>query len=156
MKLVVKDYVPDFGKKIKRVLDQSLVVGITEKTAPRDDGADRNNAEIGYMTEFGVPEENIPQRAVLQPGTENVKYDIGLCLAQAIKASLSNKPFEPWLDEAGKIAVEGVKDLIRAGDFVPLSAYTIEMRLERGNYRDDPLIDTERFINAFTYEKHKK
>ena len=156
MKFVVKDYVPDFEKKIKRVFEQSLVVGITEKTAPRDDGADKNNAEIGYMTEFGVPEENIPQRAVLQPGVENAKYDIGLCLAQAIKASLEGKPFEPWLDEAGKIGVEGVRDLIKAGDFEPLSQLTLAMRRARGNNSEAPLIDTGRFINAFTYEKQKK
>lgn len=158
MKFIVKDYVPGFEKKIKRVFEQSLIVGITEKTAPRDDGADKNNAEIGYMTEFGVPEENIPQRAVLQPGLDNAKYDIGLCFAQAIKASLEGKPYMTWIERAGEIGVESVKDLIKAGNFVPLSQFTLAMRRARGNNSEAPLIDTGRFINAFTYEiiKNKK
>lgn len=155
MKIETISRVSDVEKALKKLLKEQIVVGITEETAPRDDGADRNNAEIGYMTEFGEPANNIPQRAVLEPGVESVQEDIGYCMAQATKAILSGKPYEEWLEYAGRIGKEGVQDWIKAGNFVPLSDYTIRMRQDRGNFNEDPLIDTERFINAFTYEKRK-
>ena len=155
MKIEVTNRVPDFDKALKKLLTQQVAVGVTEETAPRDDGADRNNAEIGYMTEFGEPENNIPQRAVLQPGVASVKQDIGYCLAQAAKAILSGKPYEEWLDYAGKIGKEGVQDFINAGNFAPLSPLTIAMRKARGNSSEAPLIDTERFINSITFTKPK-
>ena len=155
MKIETKSRVSEIDKATKKLLKEIIAVGITEKTAPRDDGADRNNAEIGYIAEFGDPAQNIPQREVLQPGVKSVSEDIGYCMAQATKAILSGKPYEQWLDYAGKIGKEGVQDWIKAGNFVPLSEYTIRMRQARGNFDETPLIDTERFINAFTYEKRK-
>ena len=155
MKIEVKNYVPEFNKALKKLTGHDIVVGVTEETAPRDDEADRNNAEIGYIAEFGDPAQNIPQREVLQPGVESVTEDIGYCMAQATKAILSGKPYEQWLEYAGKIGKEGVQDWIKAGDFVPLAEYTIRMRQARGNFNEDPLIDTKRFINAITFDIRK-
>ena len=119
MKFVIRDRVPDMQKKLKRVFKNDIVIGVTEETSSRD-GSDVTNALLAGIHENGSESGNIPARPFLGRGIESVKYDIGLCLAQAIKASLTDKPFKVWLERAGEIGAEGVQDFIKGRRFRPL------------------------------------
>ncbi len=154
MKFVIRDRVPDMQKKLKRVFKNDIVIGVTEETSSRD-GSDVTNALLAGIHENGSESGNIPARPFLGRGIESVKYDIGLCLAQAIKASLTDKPFKVWLERAGEIGAEGVQDFIKAGDFAPLKESTLASRRAKGNYSTAPLVDTGQMFNAITYDIRK-
>ncbi len=155
MKFVIRDRVPDMEKKLKRVFKNEIVVGVTEETAPRENEK-ITNAVIGDIQDHGNEEKNIPKRPFLGTGVESVKYDIGLCLAQALKASLSDKPFRNWLERAGEIGAKGVQDFIKAGNFESLKKSTLAKRRARGNYSTAPLIDTGKLLGSITYDVRKK
>lgn len=160
MKIEVKDHFPGLEKKLKKILKKQIVIGVTEETAPRMN-EEITNAFIGDIQDHGNEARSIPERPFLDAGIESIKYDIGLCMAQAIKSALSEKsffgrPYKRWLNKAGEIGAKGVQDFIKAGNFESLKESTLAKRRARGNYSTAPLIDTGQLLGSITYDVRNK
>jgi hypothetical protein len=110
------DKVPGIQKALKDLGSARVMVGIPAKAAQRDphpgETKTPNNAELGYIHEFGAPEMNIPARPFLMPGIENKKEPIVNKLKAAGQAALDGKPeiVQRHLVNAGETAVAGVQD----------------------------------------------
>lgn len=79
---------------IKELANTRVMVGIpSDKAARTGKGQAINNAQLGYIHEFGAPEVNIPARPSLYPGVRSVQDSSTI----------------PRLKEAGKNALDGNK-----------------------------------------------
>lgn len=155
---VVFDGVAKFKESIKSLQQTQLLVGIpSEKDERNDDDPDIklpiSNAALGYIEEFGSPDQNIPARPSLIPGVEKVKDK----LADEFKYSAIecfNDPgaIEKHQNRAGIIAVSSVKATLTEGEgFEPLKDSTIAARKRAGFKGEKPLIRSGQFRNSFTY-----
>eukprot|EP01037_Dinobryon_pediforme_P023422 gene23422-24868_t len=85
-------------ERIKAMTKSEVLVGIPDQNAPRSADEDEarkasgepvNNAELGYIHEFGVPEQNIPARPFLIPGITAVKARLATILGNGVRKTLS-------------------------------------------------------------------
>jgi len=135
---ITKDALPELLRAIKRLTAQEVLVGIPDKNADRpadpDDPSPPTNATLGYIHEFGVPEQNIPARPFLMPGIAAASDDIIKRMRDGGKAVLRGQPdaVEKAMSKVGLAASNSVKEKITDGPFAPLSLRTIEARANRG------------------------
>ena len=150
---------------IERVLamlrKSKVLVGIPAE-AGRDDGGP-SNAVIGYLMEYGAPENNIPARPFLIPGVEGVEDKITKELVrgaqQATAVALhpsggferASAEAEKALQRIGLTAQNAVRSRITEGPFAPLSPVTIKRRRAKGRTGDKPLVDTGQLRRSVTY-----
>ncbi len=153
MKIQVKDNKDEFFKSLNALIKKKVIVGIPSDKTERNDDEPITNAEIGYISEFGDPERNIPQREFLRPGVELVKSECAIALAKAIHAVFDKSKGDPeiYLHATGIKASTSVKGFVEAGNFINLSDYTIFKRKLRGRTGTKPLIDTGQFLASITY-----
>lgn len=167
------------AKVLQSIVDLSkktVLVGVPEAKAQREDGEPVNNAALAYIHEFGSPANNIPPRPFLIPGIESAKSKIAAQLAEAGKAALNkdNSAVDKRLNAAGLAAQNSAKTKINSGDFAPLSDSTVRARAARGrkgaiaelasrkagneanNENARPLIDSGQLRNSITYVIRKK
>jgi len=90
---VTKDGLPDFLKAIKALAQDKVLVGIAADKAFREPTEDDphpeiNNAEIGYLHEFGAPEINLPARPHLVPGIKKAMPEIEAVYHKAAQYAL--------------------------------------------------------------------
>lgn len=184
---VTKDDVGKVLASIQRLVGQEVLVGIPASEAERNDEDPQpiNNAQLGYIHEYGSPKANIPARPFLEPGIEDQRESIGNHLQKAASSALNgdNGKLDAELNAAGLVAQAGARNRITSGDYEPLSPSTIRnrrksrntqsMRAEEKKYLDmvangvspaqaqadagiQPLINTGQLRNSITYVVRKK
>jgi phage gpG-like protein len=175
--VITKDELPRLLEAVKKLTTRRVLVGIPDTTAtrkpdPNDPSNDVNNAELGYIHEFGAPEKNIPARPFLMPGIADARDKLVARLKKAGEGALSGSlpDIDKALTACGLVAVDAVQNKIETGPFVPLSPLTIRQRLTRtAAYKaagpakqakmmkdflateNKPLIDTGALKNSITF-----
>lgn len=150
---ITKDRVPALLKAVRDLVKQEVLVGIPAENAGRDDEAPINNAELGYLHEYGAPAANIPPRPFLVPGVQGAEGKFTPHLKAAAQAAISGESgkVSQGLARAGIVASTSVKRKIDQGPFAPLKPETI-----RRKGSDKPLLDTGQMRNAVTSVVRKK
>ncbi len=174
-----KDFVKDLVKRVERLADTRVLVGVPSSTAGRLKGdpdgkavgsldevsgagekISNNNAALAYIHNFGSPARNIPPRPFLLPGIQNAIPKINRPLQLAATSALSGdyEAMTKALHAIGLICQNEVRRKITMGPFVPLKPATIAARKKRHPSRKAvsaadvrPLIDTGRLRQAQTY-----
>lgn len=129
-----------------------VLVGIPADKAfrtpgPEDPTPHLNNAEIGYLNEFGAPEANIPARPHLVPGVQNALPQITKLYRAAVTRAAAGdiKGIREIEAEIGFTATSSVKDLIGDGIAPKLADSTVKDRKRRGRTGTTPLLDTGQY-----------
>ena len=155
---VTKDGVPALMASIKALTKDRVLVGIPAEKAdrepdPSDPKPDLNNAEIGYLNEFGAPEQNLPARPHLVPGIQRALPKIEEAYKAAATKALGGDQAAVKSAETkvGFIATSSVKLLIAEGLSPPLSEATLDERKRRGVTRTNPLQDTGQYRNNIDF-----
>lgn len=153
---VVQNNTASVQAAIKMMTKRRVLVGIPSTTAPRSGGKNAaaiNNAEIGYIQEFGSPAANIPPRPFLVPGINDVKAKLIKRMELAGQTALSGDliKLDQMLHSVGIVAQNAVRARITRGPFTPLAPATIAARQRRGVTRINPLLDTGKLRQAITY-----
>ena len=161
MKIIkTKDATKVVLDRIKALTKSEVLVGIPDANAARTDAEDAekkgepiNNAGLGYVHEFGIPEKNIPARPFLFPGVSDAKDRIAKVLSNGARKVLSGDAGagDAALTKVGLIAETSVKSRIDEGPFVPLAPVTIAQRKRRGRTGEKPLIDTAQMQRSVTH-----
>lgn len=158
---VKKDIAKAIAEAMRDLTKSEVLIGIPDTNAPRSNDEDEarkasgepiNNAEIGYVHEFGVPEKNIPARPFLIPGIDAAKKRVASILANGAKKALGGDKdaVDQALTKAGIVGEISVKNRIDEGPFVPLSPRTLAERRRRGRTGTKPLIDTGQLLKSVT------
>jgi hypothetical protein len=136
--IVTQDKVKDFLRGIKSLTDERVLVGIPANKAFREPSEDDphphiNNAEIGFINEFGDPDANIPARPHMVPGVKKALPDIEKVYKKAAQAALAGDTarVKQAHDVVGMKAVSSIQNLITSGIGPPLSDMTLRNRLSR-------------------------
>jgi hypothetical protein len=174
---MTKNDLPKLVDSIRAMADVQVMVGIPMETTDRADGQPLNNAEIGYIQEFGAPEAHIPARPHLFPTVRTNKAFIIGRLKAAGRAALigQRQKMTDTLEGLGLAMAARVKKTIVAVIPPPLAASTVEARILRrkspswrskrrslvaanvaagrapGEGLFTPLIDTSNYISHITY-----
>ena len=127
--------------KIQKILDAvayNIWIGVTDSKTGRQAGSGRSgsqptNAELAYIHEFGSPVKNIPARPFLIPAIAAVIPQATKMLQLALKQDNPEAATKSALSDVGRIGVAKSKEIILAGDFIPLKAETIKDRIHRRN-----------------------
>lgn len=114
---------------ITSLIQKDVLVGIPETVGQRENEP-VNNATLGYIHEFGAPAANIPARPHLLPGIRAVQDRIIGQFKLATNAALSGEgsKTDGFLDRAGVIATNSVKQRLRSNIPPPLKPATIRGR----------------------------
>lgn len=155
---------PEIFAAIREMTKNEVLVGVPAENAGRapEDGESRplNNAEIGYVQEFGSTIEGpggnefvIPPRPHLRPGIVDAKDRLAKALEAGVRGALkgNKEAADKALHKAGLIGQNAVRNKITEGPFVPLAPMTLEKRKARGRKGTKPLIDTGAYRNSQTY-----
>lgn len=151
-------------ESVRALTRNEVLVGVPAENAGREpeDGQGRtlNNAEIGYVQEFGSTIEGpggqsftIPPRPHLRPGVEDAKDKIAQALKKGAIGALKGEDGagDKALHSAGLIGQNAVRNKITEGPFVPLAPATLGKRRAKGRTGTKPLIDTGAYRNSQTY-----
>lgn len=128
---IVKDDVAKVLAAIQALVGKEVLVGIPATTAEREISGDPvNNAELGYIHEYGAPASNVPARPFLIPGISGVMKNITPHMQKAVKAAMDGNAskVEAEMAAAGLIAQAGAQKEINSGAFEPLKPSTIRNR----------------------------
>lgn len=144
---IVKDSVSRVVRSINELVGKQVLIGIPESTTDRDDEDERapiTNAELGYIHENGNPATNLPARPFLVPGVKSIE-DVAVGeLKKAAQVSLDGdvKKADVYLNRAGMIGMNGVKQEISYGNFEPLKPASVRSR--RYNRKTQSLREDEK------------
>ncbi|HEA8584464.1 TPA: hypothetical protein RXP34_002807, partial [Escherichia coli] len=94
---------------LRSLTKKDVLVGIPSEDSGRDD-VPFGNAGIGYLNEYGSPEQNIPPRPHLVPGVKSAEEQTVPQLKAAAQAALDGNAAgaERALNRAGTLAANGV------------------------------------------------
>lgn len=155
---------------LRGLTHNEALVGVPAENAgrepePGEEKPPLNNAEIGYIQEFGSTVMGddgevyiIPPRPHLRPGIEDARGKIAKALSAGVRSTLAGKDDAAGkaLHTAGMIGQNAVRNKITEGPFVPLSPKTLAKRKKRGRTGEKPLIDTGAYRQAQTYVVRRK
>ena len=169
---VTRDQVEDVLKAVRQLVSVEILVGIPGENAGRDDGP-ITNVQIGMISEFGSPAQNIPARPFLVPGVRDALPSLLPKLKRAGQLAMDFKgpgPVTQALISVGLAAASAVQMKITTGPFQPIADATKRARLYRKlGYRNasearkqkmmakwmagdfKPLIDTGSLRNSLTF-----
>lgn len=157
---ITTDNVAKVLATIQGLAGKQVMVGIPASKATREDGDTEpiNNAQLGYIHEYGAPASNIPARPFLIPGVARAQENINDHLKKAAKAAMdgNEEKVDVELNATGLVAQAGARYEINYGDLAPLSERTLAARRKRGRTGTKPLIDTGQLRNAITYVIREK
>lgn len=185
---VTKDITAEILRAVDRLAGQEVLVGIPATETERNDdesGGDLNNAQLGYIHNYGSPKANIPARPFLEPGIEDQRASISNHLRAAAKAAFDGNSdrVDVSLNAAGLIASTGVRNKLNSGAFEALAPSTVRnrhksrgtksMRESEKRYLEliaqgsppeqaqeetgiQPLVNTGQLRNSITYVVRKK
>lgn len=141
MKIIDDDNTPELIKKISRLSNTGMQIGIF--------GADDGEVVI-YATvhEFGSPKMNIPERSFIRATFDSKGKEIGDIIEESIIRYLDDElSFTAAMDFIGEYLVGLVKKTIADMDSPPLQPETIAAKGSSG-----VLVDTGRLIDSITYK----
>lgn len=126
---ITKDNVAKVFGSLQQLVGQRVLIGIPESTNHRDEDA-INNAQIGYIHEFGSPASNIPARPFLIPGVKKAEKPALEQLKKAATAALDgeSKKADQALNAAGIIGMNAARTEIGSNIPPPLSPDTVRNR----------------------------
>lgn len=140
---------------VEKLLKCRVLVGVPQSTAvrppePGEKSSGVNNAMIGFVMEYGMPDKNIPARPFLVPGIRSIQGRITARLEKAARLVLDGDEAGAGaqMERIGLDAQAAVKQTILAGNFAPLSQRTIEARARRRNKETGNLVETATAIGA--------
>lgn len=163
---------------MRALTTQDVYIGIPAEESGRNGGA--TNALLGYVHEHGSPEKNIPARAHLIPGIEDIQNEAAELLRDAAQKALTGSlgAVEANLNKIGLLGQNAVRARFVDNDWPPLADRTLDYQALRkddeGNVLTDkkgkarrkksrrkrervnPLIDTGQLRKAYTYVIRKK
>ncbi|PTR06439.1 MULTISPECIES: hypothetical protein [unclassified Novosphingobium] len=149
---VTKDRTAAVKAALKALVKDRVLVGIPSEKAFRDPEPDEprpalNNAEIGYLNEFGAPEANIPARPHLVPGTQKALPKVEKFYREAAPKVLdgNSEAIRAAHGKVGFTVTSSIKNLITDGIAPPLAERTLENRKRRGREGETPLLDTGQY-----------
>ena len=155
---ITKDGVPALLAAIKALTKDRVLVGIPAEKAdrqpdPNDPNPEINNAEIGYLNEFGDPSINLPARPHLIPGIQRAMPKIEEAYKAAATRAIDGDIAAVQAAETkiGFLATSSVKSLISDGLTPALSDRTLAERKRRGVTRTNPLQDTGQYRNNIDF-----
>lgn len=166
-------------KAMSALTDQDVFIGIPEDKAARETAGDTgiSNAYLGYIHEHGVPEKNIPARAALIPGIEDIQAEAVDILANAAARALEGNAgaVQSALNTIGNLGQNAVRARFVNNDWAPLSDKTLNRRPKlsetvnkkgqiikkygksrREGGRVNPLINTSQLRKSYTYVIRKR
>lgn len=171
--LTTEDKTASFLRDIQKLVTREVLVGVpSDKAERKEKGEPINNAQIGYIHEYGAPAKNIPARPHLVPGVRDAEPKVVPHFAKAAQAILrgDEQDMIKELNSAGLKAVSSVKGVLNAGINPPLSDSTLKARARRGRkgaiaelaarergeqagvgQGAKPLIDTSEYRDSITY-----
>lgn len=137
---ISQDRVPALLRAIEDLTKTDVLVGIPGTTADRkpEGGhpAPINNAALGYIHEFGLPEHNIPARPFLRPGIAEGMPAIISRLRSGAKRALTlaarhgdSEAGVKALEAVGLVAQNAVRAYINRGVGPPLATSTLRRRM---------------------------
>jgi hypothetical protein len=176
--MIVKDNTKQFEAMLKAVKAKNVLIGIPADNTERPD-ENINNAQLGYIHEYGAPEQNIPARPFLTTGVEKVKDKCAVILKHGLTQVFSGQEgFDESMRDAGQLASDSVKTTITDGLSPALSPATLRSRalkqlksadkqqreiakkaIDSGDYSEisaTPLVDTGALLASITYVIRKK
>lgn len=157
---ITTDNVAQVLASIQDLASKQVLVGIPASKAEREEGDKEpiNNAQLGYIHEYGAPASNIPPRPFLNPGIARTQESINGHLKKAARAAMdgNQEKVDVELNATGLIAQAGARNEINSGEFAPLAESTLAARRRRGRTGEKPLIDTGQLRNSITYVIRKK
>lgn len=178
---VTKDKLAILAKALAAASGRRVLIGFPRATATREQGSEVNNAELGYIHNYGAPEQNIPQREFMDPAFKSVLDKNISTLGAGLKAMLAPgttnalEALDRYLHKVGLQTQAAIKATIRAGLDPELAESTVRARIARRKSKPwktkrtaavdaniaaglapgaglfTPLIDTSRMLNAVTY-----
>ncbi len=134
---ITADHMADVVKAVQALTGRKVLVGIPAETADDHSGRDKigeediNNAAIGYLNEWGVPEKNVPARPHLLPGVEAVIPDAVKRFKKAGQEALDGniRAITTQMDAVGLKAVSSVRSVIQSHIPPVLAPRTIAGRI---------------------------
>ena len=157
----IKDLTPQVLASIRAMANTRVMVGVPAENAfrapePGETVTPPNNAEIGYINEFGDPASHIPPRPFLVPSMEAMQPEIIDRLHKIADAAIAGAgpvAVDKGLHVLGGRARDAVKKKITDGPFQKLADYTIWRRQHRKAPRmgTKPLIDTTALRTSINY-----
>jgi len=157
--------------KLKSVLENlevfkknEVLIGIpaekTQRKPYENESVEINNAQIGFINEFGSPLNRIPARPFLIPAIKKVKPKIVTILKTSAKNFTKDKTAVlVGLEKSGTLARDAAKNIIRTQEgFQALSPKTIaERKRKNKNVKGEKaLIRTGQLLNSLTYVVRNK
>jgi hypothetical protein len=126
---------------LKALADRRVLVGFPRATNKREGNEPINNAELGYIHNYGAPEAHIPQREFMRPGFQAVLSEVIDLYKSAAKAACRNESvvmsgasfaeLDKYLHRIGLRLQASIKQTIRAGLSPELAAATVAARIAR-------------------------
>lgn len=149
---VTQDRTAAVKAALKALVQDRVLVGIASEHAfrdpePEDPTPHLNNAEIGYLNEFGAPDANIPARPHLVPGTQGALPKVEKIYRDAAPKALNGDvaAIRAAHGKVGFTVTSAVKNLITDGIDPPLADSTVRQRKRRGRDGETPLLDTGQY-----------
>jgi hypothetical protein len=153
------DRLAEVEKAMRAMRRTAIYVGIAKSADEnRRKGEPIDNADLGYIHEYGSAAAHIPPRPFLTPGVRSAKGAIGKGMQAAAKAALDGKTadFDRSMERTALIAQTAVPTYVRENQdkFVPLAERTEQARLKkikavRGKGTDITiLMDTGQLLGA--------
>ena len=139
---ITKDNLAGLLKRVEELTGTRVLVGIPSTTAevrptPAGEvpqkGTPPNNAQLGYIHEFGAPASNIPPRPFLIPAIAGIQGEIAKQLRAVGVEMLQNRAERARMlyERLGLFASQAVKIKISTGPFQPIRIETALGRLRR-------------------------
>ena len=166
-------------RAVQKLTELDVYIGVPEDKSAREAAGDTgiSNAYLAYIQENGVPEKNIPARAALIPGIQDIQTEAADILKDTAKKALEGNiaAVETGLNKIGILGQNAVRARFLNNDWEPLADTTLDRRKkisetvnakgetvkkfgksrrERGAV--NPRIDTNQNRKAYTYVIRKK
>lgn len=162
---VVTDRVDEISKTIAELANNRVMVGVPSESAGRRNGDDSQpnpitSAALGYIHEFGAPEQNIPARPFLIPAVRANREDTVRAFRRLALAALDGRgasSIQQGFMAIGQLNAQAAQRKIADGLDPPLQPATIAARARRHPGRKGaageirPLIDTGQLLQAIRY-----
>lgn len=154
---ITVDRLHEILNAVKHLSSMDVYVGVPE-SAGEHDGSEISNAQLAYLMDKGSPANNIPARPFLYEGIADAQKQVADQLGKAAEQALDGHAdkAETFLNAAGLVAQNAVKNRITEGDFAPLKPATIKARKRQGFAGTKPLVHTGQLRNSITYVVTKK
>ncbi len=145
-KVTIKvDHVPDLLAALDRLAKKRVLIGIPGEKDARQGDKEVTNAMLGYVHEYGSPEQNIPARPFLNPAADQIRDKVITLLEKGADAVMSGnaEAGDKALAAAGMLGASKAKEIMQAGEgYEPLTEAAVRSRLYRAmgglRKRDDP------------------